>query len=155
MRSPVNFAPLPDSLRPGKGYHGEQTTFFGREACSNFSLLPVNLWLRRHSMREGGRAGGQLREQPASLAPPHAGFYLETRSCGWKHCPLCVEAGGGGKKLGERWEGGRLVGQEREDSHVRLSSRIFIFFTAFQVGSPLSPLTVVLPPQSLSFSWRR
>lgn len=58
MRSPVNFASLPDILRPGKGYHGEQTTFFGREARSNFSLLPVNLWLRRHSMREGRRAGG-------------------------------------------------------------------------------------------------
>lgn len=80
MRSPVNFVPHPDSLRPGKGYRGEQTTFFGREAHSNFSLLPVNLWLRTHSMREGGQVIGGA-ERAASF-PPHAGFYLETRSCG-------------------------------------------------------------------------
>lgn len=32
---------------PGRGCHGEQTAFFGREAQSNFSLLPVNLRLGR------------------------------------------------------------------------------------------------------------
>lgn len=30
---------------PRKGCHGEQTAFFGREAQSDFSLLPVNLCL--------------------------------------------------------------------------------------------------------------
>lgn len=62
---------------------------------------------------EAGNGGGggrwlELREQRASLAPPCAGFYLETRSCGWKHCPPFLLGTGSRAEDGK----GLLIGQE-------------------------------------------
>lgn len=65
---------------PRKGCHGEQTAFFGREAQSNFSLLPMNLWLgESHSIQQQLGTAASLATALGQLLPEDTSCFLETR----------------------------------------------------------------------------
>lgn len=112
MLSSVNSVPCSWQLEtPGKGCHGEQTASFGGEAWSNFSLLPVNLWLGENTASRG-RLGQRL---PLPLL--WDSFYLEMHVTFYKHCPFCYGCKmlGKDKKKGLHWS--RKSNPEgREDS---------------------------------------
>lgn len=107
----------------------------------------------RGRQASGGRARWlELREQQASLAPPCAGFYLETRSCGWKHCPPFLlgtgsraEDGKGASSLARK-----IPSHGRKGRFLNMTLIIFLhFLEGISDRMPLTPAHLSYIPLSL------
>lgn len=106
MLSSMNFAPRswqPET--PGKGCHGKQTAFFGRAVQSNFSLLPVNLWL-------GEKHGVKWRLGTLPFPLPCVAFT-------WRHISISrsTDLSAMDEKWGEIWKRELFIGQEKAIQH--------------------------------------
>lgn len=147
MLSSVNSVPCswqPET--PGKGCHGEQTASFGGEIWSNFSLLPVNLWLGENT------ASRDWLGQRLPLPLLWDSFYLEMHVTFHKHCPFCYGCKmlGMDKKKGLHWS--RKSNPEgREDSGKMTHQCSALIWSFFQDDFFFSILPFSLPPISSIF----
>lgn len=142
MLSSVNFAPCSWQLdTPGKGCHGEQTAFFGGEARSNFSLLPVNLWLGEKCIQWKLGTVGSLATALRQLLPGDTSHFLDTLPF-----LLWMRNGRGDKRWGSYWSRKSNTAGVEDPWKMTFPNTLLLLETTFRlIFSPLLPSYPSLP----------